>query len=125
MSMRLRQKTQPHIYPRWSNTQQSPARLCKERDGKHCVDCGVEDRALALNANGEAYFLYLHAAHIHALDPDPVKPIDGQRLRARCPRCHRLYDMHWRARQQEVDHQCRLHGILRTRFFENRFLRVL
>lgn len=127
MSMRLRQKQRPDLYPKWQRKKNSPARQAKARDGWVCVDCGKSDREVYTNEDGELCIRYLHGGHLHPLDPDywQVEPIEGQRLRARCPRCHRIYDIHWRTRQEEVDHQCRMHGILRTRFFEARFLRVL
>lgn len=122
--MKTRKKARPDLYPNWQH-QDSPARQAKDRDGNQCVDCGAQDRTIAINAAGEIYMRYLHAAHVHPLDPDPVLPISGQRLRARCPRCHRLYDLHWKQRAAEVEHQCRLHRILLERhFIANRFERV-
>lgn len=123
--MKTRKKQKPGTYPRWMH-QDSPANQCRERDGLKCWDCGIEQYTILIGStSGAPYILYLHAAHVHYLDPDPVSPIDGQRLRARCPRCHRLYDMHWERRAEEVEHQCRLHGILLERqFVQNRFERV-
>ena len=65
--------------------------------------------------------IFLHAAHVHPLDPDPVEPIEGQRLRTRCASCHGSYDADWKERQAEVDHQITLHGIPLSRFIMQRF----
>jgi hypothetical protein len=121
--MRERLKGRPDLYPVWLRKVESPAKRCKERDGMQCVDCGAQDRTLAENAQGEPYMLYLHAAHLHPLDPDPVEPIAGQRLRARCPRHHRCYDLHWQRREAEVEHQRTMHAIARDQFFFTRFNR--
>jgi hypothetical protein len=123
--MRTRQKNKPALYPRWLRKQNSPATLAKARDGWTCVDCGAKNRSLAENAEGQLCMIYVHAAHVHPLDPDPIEPIEGQRLRARCPHCHGIYDAYWRRRAEPVEHQRRLHGILRNRFFEQRFLQVV
>jgi hypothetical protein len=132
--MRARQKQFRHLYPRWSK-KDSPAKLAKERDGKRCVRCGVPDRTITQNAAGEPYMLYLHAAHLNPLDPDyqTVAPIQGQHLRAMCPRCHRCYDLFWQhqaiEQAAEVEHQRTLHGILLDRrfsgFYMNRFTQVI
>lgn len=122
--MRKRQKQKAAIYPKWGH-QESPANQCRERDGLACFDCGVEQYTILISATtGAPYILYLHASHLHPLDPDPVEPIEGQRLRARCPRCHRLYDMDWQRREDETEHQRRLHGILVDRFFMKRFTEI-
>ncbi|HEX7736999.1 MAG TPA: hypothetical protein VF458_19295 [Ktedonobacteraceae bacterium] len=127
MSMRKRQKAKQNLYPKWGK-QDSPARLAKDRDNWQCVDCHIDDRTLVLDEQGNPrYILYLHASHLSSLDPDywRTEPIEGQRMRARCPRCHRLYDLYWQAREAEVEHQRRLHRILIDRFFQQRFMRVL
>lgn len=132
--MRSRQKLQPRLYPHWSR-KDSPAKQAKLRDGKVCVDCGVHDRTIAQNAAGEDYYLYLHAAHVSYLDPDPVEPIlvestgEMVRLRARCPRCHGRYDAIWKPREAEAEHEARMHAILLTRWLpdswlQKRFLEV-
>lgn len=113
--MKSRRKRRPDLYPKWMNKQDSPPELCRQRDGLVCVDCGIAQYTQLTSANGAPYFVYLHASHLHQLDPDPVEPIDGQRLRARCPRCHRIYDMYWQRRTEEVEHQVTLHEILRER----------
>lgn len=127
MSMRLRVPKLPELYPNWQKKMDSPTRQAKIRDGLRCVDCGVADRTLITDELGQPrYILYLHGAHVNPLDPDwlNVEPIDGQRLRARCPRCHRLYDLFWAARSEEVDHQRRMHGILLDGWMARRFLEV-
>lgn len=126
--MRSRVKTHQSIYPNWQRKEDSPSRRAKLRDGLVCVDCGIADRTLITDEQGAArYLIYLHAAHINPLDPEynQVEPIDGQRLRARCPRCHRLYDLLWQARAEEVEHQRRMHGILRDRWLMQRFTEVV
>lgn len=120
--MRSREKQHPGLYPKWHHKKDSPAKLAKIRDGKVCVDCGVQDRTIAQNADGEDYFLYLHAAHVSYLDPDLVEPIDGQRLRARCPRCHGIYDSIWKPREAEAEHEARLHQLLLDRWLPDRWL---
>lgn len=115
--MRSRQKQQPQRYPRWSK-EDSPARQCKARDGYTCIVCGAKDRTLIVDAAGQpSYILYLHAAHLNELDPlyYQVEPIEGQRLAAMCPRDHRLYDLHWQARAEVVEHERRKHRIVRER----------
>jgi hypothetical protein len=128
MSMRVRQKSHRKLYPHWGSKQESPAKRAKERDGNQCVRCHVADRTLILDEQGQPrYILYLHAAHLSPLDPEywRVEPIEGQRLRAMCPSCHRLYDLHWQEREQVTEHQRGLHAILRHRWILNRFLQVL
>lgn len=113
--MKSRHKRRPDLYPKWMNKQDSPSELCRQRDGLVCVDCGIAQYTQLTSASGAPYFVYLHASHLHQLDPDPVEPIENQRLRARCPRCHRIYDMYWQRRAEEVEHQVTLHEILRER----------
>jgi hypothetical protein len=122
--MRIRMKTKKRLYPHWRRKKLSPAMLAKERDGNVCVECGVPNRSLAYNAEGEPYILYLHASHLSYLDPYPIDPIEGQRLRARCPHCHGCYDAKWRRREEAFEHQRRLHCIGIARWFEQRFMRV-
>jgi hypothetical protein len=128
MSMRVRTPRRPDLYPNWQKKTDSPTKQAKIRDGQHCVDCGVADRTLIADELGQPrYILYLHGAHLHPLDPwfYQIEPIEGQRLRARCPRCHRIYDLHWAARAEEVEHQRRLHGILLDGWIACRFLEVI
>lgn len=110
MSMRERLKARKDIYPDWL-AQESPAQLTKERENYKCYDCGKRDRTIARNKRGQKYVRYLHASHLHPLDPDPVEEIAGQRLRARCPSCHAKYDHYWRSRAAEGEHQRQLHII--------------
>lgn len=127
MSMRTRQKSYRSIYPKWSR-QDSPARQAKKRDDYTCITCGTQDRTLILDADGQPHhILYLHAAHLHYLDPMywQVEQIEGQKLRAMCPACHRRYDIYWRDRAEECEHQVSLHGILLTGWFAKRFSQVL
>ncbi len=123
--MRSRQKQRPDLYgQKWLSKKDSPARQAKKRDGNVCVDCGQVDRLLILDEAGQPHHIeYLHGAHIHPLDPDfsQVEPIENQRLRARCPRCHGRYDHYWRQREAEVAHQVTLHSILLHRFIMSRF----
>ena len=124
MSMRVRQKTHKHLYPRWSR-ENSPARQCKARDGFKCVECGIEDRTLILDAQGKPHhFLYLYAAHLCPLDPeyDSVEPIEEQRLKAMCPQHAREYDVYWKPRWEEFEHQQRLHGILLSHWLPDQWL---
>lgn len=117
MSMRERQKEQPEIYPEWMKKDSAP-RQCKKRDKYRCVRCGVKDRTLILDENDQPkYILYLHGAHLSYLDPwyKRVKPIDGQRMRAMCPRCHKRYDNYWKRREERVEHERRKHAIVRQR----------
>ena len=86
------------------------------------MDCGVQDRTIAQNADGEDYYLYLPAAHVSYLDLEPVEPIDGQRLRARCPRCHGIYDSVWKPREAEAEHEACLHRILLSRWLPDAWL---
>lgn len=123
--MRERQKTRPALYPHWRKRKDSPAVLAKERDGWCCIDCGRGQRTLYTNAEGQLSMVFLHAAHCHELDPDPVEPIEGQRLRARCASCHGSYDAYWKERQAELDHQIVMHRTLISRFVMHRFLRVV
>lgn len=128
MSMRTRQKTHKRIYPKWSK-QNSPARQCKERDGYICTVCSVKDRTLKLDENGQPHhILYLHAAHLHYLDPMYwlTEPIEGQHLAAMCPSCHKRYDNAWKRRAIECEHQVKLHGILLANWwFAQRFSQVV
>jgi len=132
MSMRVREKTHKQLYPKWSR-QNSPARRAKERDNNQCIQCGVADRTLILDEAGQPlYVLYLHAAHINPLDPqfEDIEPIEDQRLRAMCPRCHRIYDLYWQQREEELEHQRRMHQILLERWLpsewlQKRFLEVV
>lgn len=126
--MRTRQKIHTSLYPNWQKKIDSPTRLAKIRDGQRCVDCDVADRTLITDELGQPlYILYLHGAHLHPLDPEfyRVEPIDGQRLRARCPRCHGRYDHKWKRRAEEVEHQRLLHSILRSRWVMQRFCQVV
>ncbi|MGH2505806.1 MAG: hypothetical protein ACRDHZ_00065 [Ktedonobacteraceae bacterium] len=131
--MRSRQKERPGLYPKWRYKDDSPAHQAKERDGNMCIVCGVTDRTLILDEQGNPrYILYLHAAHLSDIDPLywKTEPIEGQRLKAMCPRHHRQYDMHWNQRAAEVAHQRELHSILRdqrqaTSFFMRRFTEVV
>jgi hypothetical protein len=130
MSMRVRVKTHKKRYPRWMH-KDSPTKLAKQRDGNKCVFCGVADRTLITDEQGDPlYILYLHGGHLSPLDPwfYKVEPIEGERLRAMCPSCHRKYDLHWGAREEEVEHQRRMHRILLDRRYEgwimDRFMRV-
>ncbi len=125
MSMRVRVKTHEELYPKWKNKQDSPARRAKERDGNQCVQCGVEDRTLITDEAGQPlYVLYLHAAHVHPCDPQfaDIEPIEGQVLMALCPRCHRIYDIYWRERTAELEHQRTMHSILLQRWLPNEWL---
>jgi hypothetical protein len=118
MSMRVREKTHPNLYPRWRR-KESPARRCKIRDGLKGVICGIEDRTLIYDEDGKPHhFLYLYAAHLCPLDPwyERIEPIEGQRLRAMCPKHAREYDVYWKRRWEEVEHQRRLHRILLARW---------
>ncbi len=125
--MRDRMKTQHSLYPHWRSKKDSPAVLAKERDGWQCVDCGRKHRSLDVNAEGLPTMIFIHAAHIHPLDPDYqcIEPIDSQRLRARCASCHGRYDAYWRQRQAELAHQVAMHHILMGRFLMQRFLTVI
>jgi uncharacterized C2H2 Zn-finger protein len=109
--IRKRQKQRPDLYPNWLR-KDSPAKQAKERDGWICIDCGRANRTIYTNAQGELSIVFLHGAHVHRLDPDPVAPIEGQRLRARCPRCHRIYDIRWKRREEAVEHEWRKHATL-------------
>lgn len=126
--MMKRAKQRPDLYPHWMRRKRkkSPSQLCRERDQSLCVDCGAEHRTTYINKNGELSMYFLHASHLHMLDPEYwlTEPIEDQRLKTRCPRCHRIYDLHWKRRQVEVDHQRLLHSILINRFLMNRFLHV-
>jgi hypothetical protein len=132
MSMRVRQKQRPDLYPHWSH-KDSPAKQAKERDNNVCVACGVADRTLKLDEQGNPHhFIYLHAAHISYLDPQFAKtePINGERLRAMCPSCHGAYDATWKPREAEAEHEARLHRILLSRWLpdawlQKRFLEVV
>jgi hypothetical protein len=116
--MRDRQKRYPKRYPKWSRRKQdSPRWICKERAGWKCEACGVAQRTILLNRDGEEYMCYLHAAHVHHLDPFQPVPIEGQCLRCLCPPCHGSYDWHYR----ELEHQITAHCILIDRFLLNRF----
>ncbi|HLI07059.1 MAG TPA: hypothetical protein VKV40_10880 [Ktedonobacteraceae bacterium] len=121
--MRERMKTHQALYPPWCK-KDSPATLAKERDGWRCIDCGRGQRTTYRNADDQLSMVFLHAAHIHPLDPDyeQVEPIEGQRLRARCASCHRRYDSYWKERQAEVEHQITMHHRLLSRFLIWRFL---
>lgn len=125
--MRERMKTRQALYPHWRKKKDSPARLSKERDGWCCVDCGRGQRTLCRNADGQLSMIFLHAAHVHPMDPDyeVVEPIEGQRLRSRCASCHGAYDAYWRERQAELDHQITMHRTLVSRFLMHRFLAVV
>ena len=133
MSMRVRTSQRPDLYRNWQKKTDSPTKQAKVRDGLVCVDCGVADRTLITDELGQPlYILYLHGAHVHPLVPDfyCVEPIDGQRLRARCPKCHRHYDLKWEARAVESEHQASLHRILIARWLPSpwlarRFLEVV
>jgi hypothetical protein len=106
--MRSRQKQRPDLYPKWRNKEDSPARQAKRRDNNQCIICGIEDRTIIFDDQGNPrYMLYLHAAHLCDLDPMywETEPIEGQRLRAMCPRHHRQYDLHWAPRIEEAEHQ--------------------
>ncbi len=125
--MRERVKTRRGLYPHWRRKQDSPALLAKERDGWRCVDCGREHRSIDVNAEGLPTMIFMHAAHVHPLDPDyeVVEPIEGQRLRSRCASCHGSYDAYWKERQAELDHQIVMHRTLISRFVMHRFLAVV
>jgi hypothetical protein len=126
MSMMERIKRYPAKYPNWKRHKEaSPKWLCKERANWLCEQCGVSHRSILMNSEGLPYMCYLSAAHVHKLDSIQPEPIQGQRLRAMCPGCHGAYDYFWRERQVELAHQLRLHKILRTRFFERRFMEVV
>ena len=131
MSMRVRRKQDPQHYPNWMK-KNSPARRAKARDNNRCIVCGIEDRTLVVDHKSRPDFIiYLHAAHISYLDPtyELVEPIEGEVLRAMCPKHHREYDAVWKPREEEVEHQCAMHGILRARaltgFFMDRFTHVV
>lgn len=127
MSMRIRQKTHKHLYPRWQQ-KESPARQVKIRDGLACVDCLVADRTLVLDEDGNpSHLIYLHAGHVHPLDPDfkRIEPIDGQRMRARCPRCHRRYDLKWEAIELQLTEYQQEHSCVSSAWFTQRFCTVL
>lgn len=125
--MRERIKTKRSLYPNWRHKKDSPASLAKERDGWRCVDCGRQQRSVDVNAEGLPTMIFLHAAHVHPLDPDyeRIEPIDGQRLRSRCASCHGSYDSYWRERQAELEHQCNMHHALVRRFILQRFLTIV
>ncbi len=131
MSMRVRVKTHQKRYPKWLHKKDSPTKLAKERDGNKCVTCGVADRTLVTDEEGNPrYILYLHGAHVNLLDPqyEKTEPLGGERLLAMCPSCHRTYDLYWEAREEELEHQRRLHRALLDRRYEgwimDRFMRV-
>jgi hypothetical protein len=76
---------------------------------------------------GEQSMYFLHASHLHRLDPEyyTTPAINGQIVRTRCPRCHRRYDIYWKRQAEEVEHIRRLHQILLERYFlMQRFIRV-
>jgi len=121
MSMRRRVKTHGKRYPKWLSKQNSPARLCKERDGWHCVLCGEADRTLKLDEDGKPHHIvYLHAAHVNPLDPqyERIESIEDEVLLAMCPSCHRSYDAHW----AEVEHELLLHRILLSQRYTNTWI---
>src|SRR6266480_3618466 len=71
------------------------ARQCKERAGKRCKFCRVEQRTERLSKRtGAPYKVYLHAAHA---DHDIGNPTP--RLICLCPTCHGIYDYRYRLRQ--------------------------
>lgn len=124
MSMRVRQKEQPELYPDWRR-KNSPAHQAKIRDGLKCVVCGAEDRTLVLDDDGKPHhFMYLYAAHLCPLDPAyyRVEPIEGQRLKAMCPKHARQYDVYWKPRWERVEHERRKHCILLARQFNSTWL---
>jgi len=124
MSMRVRTKTHRRLYPHWLKVD-SPAKRAKARDENTCVVCGVRDRLLVLDDQGQPHhLLYLHAAHVSYLDPlyEQVEPIEGERLLSLCPRCHRDYDARWKPREEEVEHQQRMHRVLLSRWLPSEFL---
>lgn len=90
MVMRQRIKKHPRRYPNWLK-RNSPKWLCKERAGWKCELCGVAQRAILHNRDGDPYMCYLHAAHAHRLDPHQPEPIQGERLICLCPHCHGCY----------------------------------
>lgn len=121
--MQSLRKRHPQRYPNWNRRKHnSPKWLCKERAGWVCEECGVAQRTILLNRDGEEYMCYLHAAHVHPLDPIQPVPICGQRLRSLCPSCHGVYD----AKYRELEHQLALHAILLDNYFlRTRFTVVL
>lgn len=124
MSMRVRLKQDPEHYPNWMK-KNSPAKRAKARDNNRCIVCGIKDRTLVTDRAGRPLFLiYLHAAHISSLDPmfEEIEPIEGEVLRAMCPKHHREYDNTWKPREEEVEHQRRLHHILLNRWLPNTWL---
>jgi len=128
--MMKRAKQYPDLYPHWQKRKRkkSSPQLCRERDNNRCVDCSAVHRTVYINAAGELSMYFLHASHLHKLDPEHwmIEPIEGQRLQTRCPRCHRIYDVYWKRRQVEVEHQRVLHTILLERaFIMGRFTRVV
>lgn len=121
--MQSLRKRHPQRYPNWNRRKQnSPKWLCKERAGWKCEHCGIAQRAILLNKDGEEYMCYLHATHIHRLDPVQPAPLCGQYLRCLCPSCHGIYDTRYR----ELAHQLTLHAMLiANHFLRNRFTVVL
>ena len=124
-----RRKKHQELYPNWQKRKRrkSTPQLCRERDNNRCIDCGAEHRTTYTNAEGEPSMYFLHASHLHRLDPEywTTAPINGQKVRTRCPRCHRRYDLYWKRRAEEAEHQRRLHQILIGRFIEQRFMQVI
>jgi len=116
MSMRARVKNVKVSarYPKWLQKEDSPSKRARERDGNVCRDCGIEQYAIVYNpTTGIPHINYLHGSHVHFLDPDyqVCEPIEDQKLRPRCPSCHRKYDLFYEQREREVNHQCKLHQI--------------
>jgi hypothetical protein len=130
-----RSKHDRQKYPDWlkRKRRKSTPQLCRERDNNKCVDCPAIHRTTYTNAEGEPSMYFLHASHLSKLDPEyyQLTPINGQRVKTRCPKCHRVYDIYWKAREAELEHQRILHEIIFTRrkfessFLARRFMTVL
>jgi hypothetical protein len=57
--------------------------------GNHqCLRCGVCNRSIAYNSDGEIYVIFLHNAHVF---PDQ-KDLEDAPTILLCPRCHWFYD---------------------------------
>lgn len=69
------------------NFRERRAKVLAEFDNK-CFGCGVENRTLAFNGEGELYIIYLHIAHVFRHE----KTLENAYLVSLCPKCHARFD---------------------------------